>query len=726
MTANPSLPTLPEPPQAGGESEAVLDLLPEIEKPTAYLLARNTAWVAGVFSGLVAVVLVAHLAWRMTQDPFDTPEFQSLKARLAQQPGDPALQSQLRLLDQQLRRRYFQHRRFAAVGAVLLLCGTALTVGMAQWASNLRRRLPQPGPYPGPSDREQTEREWGRMAVVGLLGVFVGAALVAGLAFPRLLPREDELVAQTSGDFGQQTAPTFPPPGPSSGTSTGISPGDAGSASRPAAGTMLPEKSVPGTWTEPHGLSSEKSGPAPEKPRPSGQPVPTTPKEKPKGATVAETRPAAMVPAGPDPQADRTPEFASLEDWQRYWPRFRGPEGSGISRHPGAATYWNTQTGQGVLWKAAVPLPGHNSPIVWKDRVFLSGADAQRREVYCFDALSGKLLWQRGVPSTPEGAVKVPKVSRETGFAAPTMTTDGRRVFAIFANGDLAAFDMEGRLVWVRGLGIPDNHYGHAASLEIWQNLLFVQLDQGMVQEKKSRILALDTLTGKTVWQQQREVAASWATPLVIHRDQDSQLITTSDPWVIAYRPQDGQEIWRIKCLSGEHGVSPAYGNGLLHVGNEYCQWFALRTDGQGDVSQTHIAWKGEEGLPDVCSPLVTEKYLFLLMTYGTLTCYEVQTGKVLWSKDFDQVQFIASPSWAEGRVYLLGLFDTDQQDPDGHPVQHTRVWVLEPTDTEAKEVGQGLVDESCVASPAFQPGRIYIRGKKHLFCIGSEKSAAP
>ena len=125
MTANPSLPTMPEPPQAAGESEAVFGQVPEIEKPTAYLLARNTAWVAGVFSGLVAVVLVVHLAWRMTQDPFETPEFQALKARLAQQPGDPALQSQLRLLDQQLRRRYFQHRRFTAVGAVLKKIGRA-------------------------------------------------------------------------------------------------------------------------------------------------------------------------------------------------------------------------------------------------------------------------------------------------------------------------------------------------------------------------------------------------------------------------------------------------------------------------------------------------------------------------------------------------------------------------------------------------------------------------
>lgn len=657
-----------------------------------YMLARNTAWVGGVFSAIVAGVLLGHLAWRMSKHPFDTPEFQSLKARLAQQPDNPQLQEQLRQLDWQLRRRYFQHRRFAAVGAILLLCGVSLTVAAAQWASSLRRRLPEPGAYLEPSDQQEREREWARVAVAALAGALIGAALLAGLGFPTLLPREEELVAQAPLVFSGPEAPSVFPAIPLSSPQR---------SKQSPAGPSPPEQPS----------SKEKLAPKPAKQK---EETPPTPPGLPS---------SAPMPQGPDPQADRSAEFASLADWQQYWPRFRGPEGNGVSRHPGAATHWNAITGEGILWKATVPLPGHNSPIVWKDRVFVSGADAHRREVYCFDANTGQLVWARAVPPTPEGSGKVPRVSRDTGFAAPTMSTDGRRVFAIFANGDVVAFDMEGRLVWVRGLGIPENHYGHAASLEVWQNLLFVQLDQGMVQEKKSKILALDTLTGRTVWQRQREVAASWASPLIIRRDKDPQLITAADPWVIAYQPQDGQEIWRIQCLSGEQGVSPAYGNGLVHIGSEYSQWFALRTEGRGDVTKTHIAWKAEEGLPDVCSPLVTDKYLFLLMTYGTLTCYEAQTGKLLWSKDFDpQVQFISSPSWAEGRVYLIGQFETEEKDAEGHGLMHAKAWVLEPSESGAKQVGEGLLDEGCVASPAFQPGRIYIRGQKHLFCIGKGK----
>ncbi len=701
-----------------GESEPnVLITARDMEKPTAYLLARNMAWAGGVFSTVVAVVLLGHLAWRMTKDPFDTEAFRAVKARLAQQPDNPELQMELRRLDQELRWRYFQHRRFAAFGAVLLLCGVAVMVGSAQWASSLRRRLPQPGPYSGPSEQQHWQREWARLAVVGLAGAFLGSALMAGLAFPTLLPHEEELVAQAPGPSWQQSGQTASLPSAGSASSLPSSPGPLKPPPTPPSRASTASEKSSVEKDSPENVPPEVEKSSPDKSAETS--VKQTGQQKP-GPVVA----AAPVPEGPDPQADRTPEFASLADWQQYWPRFRGPEGSGVSRHPAAPTHWNALTGEGILWKAAVPLPGHNSPIVWKDRVFLSGADAQRREVYCYDAATGKLLWARGLPRTAEGSLKVPRVSPEAGFAASSMTTDGRRVFAIFANGDVAAFDMEGRLVWIRGLGIPENHYGHAASLETWQNLLFIQFDQGMVQAKKSKILALDTLTGKTVWERPREVAVSWASPLLIRREKAPQLITAADPWVIAYRPQDGQEIWRIKCLSGEHGVSPAYGNGLVHVGSEYSAWFALRTDGQGDVSQTHIAWKGEEGLPDVCSPLVTEKYLFLLMTYGTLTCYEAQTGNVLWTKDFDQVQFIASPSWADGRVYLLGQIDTDQKDAEGNPRQQTKAWVLEPTDTEAKEVGQGLLDEGCVASPAFQPGRIYIRGKEHLFCIGSTLQA--
>ncbi len=126
-------------------------------------------------------------------------------------------------------------------------------------------------------------------------------------------------------------------------------------------------------------------------------------------------------------------------------------------------------------------MPGNNSPIVWKDRIFLTGANKERREVYCFDTSSGKLLWQKEAPATPQSTAKAPKVNDDTGYASSTAATDGRRVFAIFANGDLAAFDFNGNLAWSKSLGIPDNAYGHASSLVTYKNLLCGAVRSGNV-----------------------------------------------------------------------------------------------------------------------------------------------------------------------------------------------------------------------------------------------------
>ena len=141
-----------------------------------------------------------------------------------------------------------------------------------------------------------------------------------------------------------------------------------------------------------------------------------------------ETRDASSDEKPPTPEA-----------WAAAWPRFRGPDGSGHSAYEGVPTTWDVEAEENVLWKTEVPLPGNGSPVVWKDRLFLTGADKERREVFCFDTSTGKMLWQKEVPSTPESTAKTPEVLEDTGFAAPSPTTDGHRVYAIFANGDVAA-----------------------------------------------------------------------------------------------------------------------------------------------------------------------------------------------------------------------------------------------------------------------------------------------
>jgi len=405
------------------------------------------------------------------------------------------------------------------------------------------------------------------------------------------------------------------------------------------------------------------------------------------------------------PTAPPAPDYPTDEEIARHWPRFRGPSGAAISSYTNVPTTWDAASGRNILWKTPVPLRGNNSPIVWAGRVFLSGADRRRREVYCFDALTGKLLWTREAPSTPASRAKPPQVEAATGYAAPTMTTDGRRVFAIFANGDVVAVDFAGQVVWSRSLGIPtDNMYGYAASLAMWRDRLLIQWDEGAADDNRSKMIALSAATGQTVWQVPRPVGASWSSPIVVAHGGREQLITAADPWIIAYDPADGRELWRAEGITGDQGVTPVVADGLLQVGNEYGEWLALRIDGTGNVTDTHVVWRGEDGLPDLVSPLVTQGLLLLTTTSGVLTCYDAAKGEMLWDKDFD-TEINSSPTAVGTRVYVFA--------------KSGKGFVIEPSRAGCRPLAETDLAEPCVTSPAIQDGRLYIRTTKHLICIG-------
>ena len=439
--------------------------------------------------------------------------------------------------------------------------------------------------------------------------------------------------------------------------------------------------------------------------------LPSATSESPDDPNSAATSPAESVTPEPPP---------TDEEVAKAWPRFRGPGGLGISPCTDVPETWDAASGKGIAWKTPVPLPGNNSPVVWGERIFLSGADQKRREVYCFDAQSGKLLWQKEAPGTPQSAARPPKINEETGYASSTTATDGRRVFAIFANGDLAAFDFSGKPAWSRSLGIPDNAYGHASSLAMWKNLLLVQLDQGADEKMKlklsfqgnqgpagksgSGLLAFDSATGKIVWQVSRPVVNSWGSPIVVrHADRD-QIVTVAHPWVIAYNPADGAVLWQVRWPNMDSAPSPTFADGRVFVANENSVLSALRADGTGDMTDKAELWRGDDGLPDTCSPLATAEFVFLLSSSGALTCYDAVKGNVLWAEDFDG-SFCASPSMAGRRMYLINT--------------KGKAWIVEPSREKCQRIAEADLAEECVASPAFQDGRIYLRGKTNLYCIG-------
>jgi len=373
---------------------------------------------------------------------------------------------------------------------------------------------------------------------------------------------------------------------------------------------------------------------------------------------------------------------------------FRGPGGNGVIFQSGFPTTWNGASGKNIKWKTAISLPGYNSPIVWNDKIFLSGADAAKREVYCFDLNTGKILWETVVDKITGSPASAPKVNGETGFAAPTLTTDGRRVYAIFANGDLIALDFEGKQVWAKNLGLPKNHYGHSSSLIMYRDLLIVQYDQS----GNTNVMAFAAKTGVQVWKTSRDVKISWSSPILVYTGAQMEVMLVAEPFVISYNPATGKELWRFNCISGEVGPSLAYADGVVYSVNDYSKLAAVKIG-----STPQMLWESDEYLSDIPSPVATSKYLFMPTSYGMMICYDAKTGEKYWEKDFGTPTY-ASPMLVDGNIYQL----------DKKGVMH-----IFKADNIYNPIAESPLGEGSVCTPAFIGGKIIIRGDKNLYCIG-------
>ncbi len=412
--------------------------------------------------------------------------------------------------------------------------------------------------------------------------------------------------------------------------------------------------------------------------------------------------------------------YPSMDEIARNWPRFRGPEGAGISAYNNVPTEWDGKTGKNILWKSKVPLPGHSSPVVWGDRVYVSGANEESQQIFCFDVFSGALLWDGSLVNPGAVSGEPLELNEDTaGYAAPTPVTDGRRVCTIFPTGDIGCFDFNGRLLWSRNFGLPDSIYGYASSLEMYQDMILIQYDQGYAEDEKSKVIALDFQTGRTVWETKRSVSSSWTSPIVVQIDNEFQYITCSNPFVIGYDPKSGEEIWRVECLGPDLAPSAIYANGLVFAIEPFTALYAIRTKVKGDFRVAEIVWMGEDGIPDITSPLSNGQLLLLLTTYGTLTCYDItdeasdkdrvnnqeRIRPKLWEQELD-MEFNASASLVGDKLYLLST---------------KGVMIIAQAGHSYKEIGRCELGEECYASPAFADGRIYIRGVENLYCIGNK-----
>jgi outer membrane protein assembly factor BamB len=388
------------------------------------------------------------------------------------------------------------------------------------------------------------------------------------------------------------------------------------------------------------------------------------------------------------------------------WPQFRGPGGNGIAGPQDPPIDWDGQTGRNIAWKAEVPLPGNNSPVVWGDRVFLSGADASTRVVYCWNARTGEHLWHVQIPTRAGAAIDGIDISDYVGWAASTLAVDGKAVYAVFPTGDLAAVDFNGTIAWQRYLGIPTLRYGYASSLALFADLLLVQFDQEMNEQRPrgGKLLAVDVATGKDRWSIERAVTSTWASPVVADTPDGVRVFLNGTPTLAAYDPGKRRELWTVDGMMGENGPSPAYAEGRVFAANQLLSMVAV------DAKTGKKLWEVYDGRPDIASPVAGSGFVVMAASFGTVTALDPETGdadtppKVLQQYEVG-TGFSASPIIAGGRVYAL--------DTKG-------VMRIFSADRAFDLLASPAIGEPTVATPAFVAGAIFIRGDRHLFCIRS------
>ena len=389
-------------------------------------------------------------------------------------------------------------------------------------------------------------------------------------------------------------------------------------------------------------------------------------------------------------------KYFGLEDFKKNQTTFRGALGHGISYSKNTPVDWDGASGKNIKWKVATTKSGYNSPVIWKDKIFISGADKTMRVVSCFNRNTGQLIWEKEVDNIPGTPASPPKTTDDTGLAAPTMAVDGYYVYAIFGTGDIIAFDLDGNRIWGQNLGVPNNHYGHSSSLLVWQNKVIVQYDTG----KGGRMLAINTENGKTIWDIKRPNLISWSSPILVEVEGKMQIVTSADPYVAGYDLETGDEIWKIEAMMGEVAPSPAYYNELIYATNEYAILAAI-----DPTAGPSIVWQDDEYLAEVSSPVAANGLLYIATSYGVLVGYDAMTGEKYWEHEFNN-GFYSSPMVADGKVYIIdmgGIMHIISADKTGNIIAQP----------ELGEDGFGL--------PAFADNRLYFRTNTSLYCIEEE-----
>jgi outer membrane protein assembly factor BamB len=391
--------------------------------------------------------------------------------------------------------------------------------------------------------------------------------------------------------------------------------------------------------------------------------------------------------------------FLSLLFFSWDWPEFRGPTGQGHSDERGLPLTWSET--KNVRWKTAIPGRGWSSPAIQGDRIWLTTATED-----------GKSLRAISIDRNTGGVMKDVEVFRlkslghlnsKNSLASPTPVLDGDRVYLHFGAFGTACLTQSGEIVWKTRLDYDNGQHGPGGSPVIYDDLLIVSCDGQDVQY----VVALDKLTGKVRWKKFREGYQAYTTPLVVRLTAGDQVISPGAFRAVSYEPRNGKELWQVRYGDGFSNVPrPVYGDGLVFIctGFQQPSLLAVRLDGRGDVTKSHIAWTLKRGVPLTPSPLLVGDELYIVSDNGIASCINAKTGAPYWQVRLGG-NHSASPIYADGRIYFLS--------EEGESV------AIAPG-KEFKELARNQLDGPMLASMAVSGGSIFVRSQTHLYRLGN------
>jgi outer membrane protein assembly factor BamB len=412
-----------------------------------------------------------------------------------------------------------------------------------------------------------------------------------------------------------------------------------------------------------------------------------------------------------------------------HWPHWRGPFFNGMARTGAPVEFSDTKN---VKWKVAIAGRGFSTPVIWGDKLFLTTAvptgksggrasqsrhpnggagsgEEHRFVVMCLDRATGKVLWEHTAKTT----VPHEGYHRTYGsFASNSPLTDGNHLFVSFGSRGIYCYDLDGKLVWERDLGVRmqmRNEFGEGVAPALAGDALIIPFDQ----ETDSFIVALDKRSGKELWRTRRDEVSAWAAPLFLEHKGRKQLVVSATNKVRSYDPANGKLIWEAAGLGTNVIPAPVYQNDTVYVmsGHRDPKLMAIRLGREGDLTGTDaILWTHTRGTSYTASPVLHDNKFYALTDNAMLSCFNATTGEPYYhQKRLPQPDsFKASPIGAGGKLYLAS--------------ESGVVTVVKMGEQFEVLATNTLEDQMFVASPVVAAGDLYLRSKTHLFCISDGK----